>query len=230
MPTLVILHHDLLPVSIPLKAGQFILVAGGRTVNSQLTAGLQIKNDRYLLRQRIAGLGIFLFMQNRLQLICRRRFHIIYIPLLHRYPLTVKNIPSVRGPQNLIGIIAAGCTILRQYPFGGKRGTDLMNHDILSLNIRFHLSVRRGYRTKIRFFIYLHPVPLVHSARPWSFFRLFHDAQSLVKFIFGIKRLFRTFASIIENILSLAVTSCHLIRKNIRRVFPLHLMSPMVYP
>ena len=166
MPTLVVLHRHLLAVWCPLHPLQFILVFYLMLVSLHLLSGSHIDDDRIVLWQGIARLGILLLVEDRLQLVGRRRFYVVGIAFLYRNTLAYEDVLAVWTPLDAVAVIAADGTILSKDSLGfGIRFSCLMNHHVVTFDVGFHLAVGRKYRIGLLLLIYLHPMALMASAK-----------------------------------------------------------------
>ena len=181
MTTLVVLHCHLLAVRCPLHPFQFILVFYLMPVSLHLLSGSHIDDDRIVLWQGIARLGILLLVEDRLQLVGRRRFHVVGIAFLYRNTLAYEDALAVWAPLDAVAVIAADGTILSKDSLGfGIRLSSLMNHHVVTFDVGFHLAVGRKYRISLLLLIYLHPMALVVSAELRLVGRTRLDAQRLL--------------------------------------------------
>ena len=220
MPTLVVLHRHLLAVWCPLHPFQFILVFYLMPVSLHLLSGSHIDDDRIVLWQGIARLGILLLVENRLQLVGRRRFHIVSIALLYRHSLAYEDVLAVWAPLDAVAVIAADGTILRKDSLGlGIRFSCLMEHHVITFDVGFHLAVGRKYRISLLLFIHLHPVALVASAKLRLVGRARLDAQRLLHGFLRIISLHLILVGIIGNKL-LALRSRNLIMQYMGGIAP----------
>ena len=220
MTTLVVLYRHLLAVWCPLHPFQFILVFYLMPVSLHLLSGSHIDDDRIVLWQGIARLGILLLVEDRLQLVGRRRFHIVSIALLYRHSLAYEDALTVWAPLDAVAVIAADGTILRKDSLGfGIRFSCLMNHHVVTFDVGFHLAVGRKYRISLLLLIYLHPVALVASAKLRLVGRARLDAQRLLHRFLRIISLHLILVGIIGNKL-LALRSRNLIMQYMGGIAP----------
>ena len=220
MSTLVVLHRHLLAVWCPLHPFQFILVFYLMLVSLHLLSGSHIDDDRIELWQGIARLGILLLVEDRLQLVGRRRFHIVSIALLYRHSLAYEDVLAVWAPLDAVAVIAANGTILGKDSLGFSiRFSCLMNYHIVTFDVSFHLAVWRKYRISLLLLIHLHPMALVASAKlrlvGWT--RL--DAERLLHRFLRIISLHLILIGIIGNKLP-ALRSRNLIMQYVGRIAP----------
>ena len=181
MTTLVVLHCHLLAVRCPLHPLQFILVFYLMLVSLHLLSGSHIDDDRIVLWQSIARLGILLLVENRLQLVGRRRFYVVGIAFLYRNTLAYEDVLAVWAPLDAVAVITSDGTILSKDSLGfGIRFSCLMNHHVVTFDVGFHLAVGRKYRISLLLLIYLHPMALVVSAKLRLVGRTRLDAQRLL--------------------------------------------------
>ena len=220
MTTLVVLHRHLLAVWCPLHPFQFILVFYLMPVSLHLLSSSHIDDDRIVLWQSIARLGILLLVEDRLQLVGRRRFHIVSIALLYRHSLAYEDVLAVWAPLDAVAVIAADGTILRKDSLGfGIRFSCLMEHHVVTFDVGFHLAVGRKYRISLLLLIHLHPVALVASAKLRLVGRARLDAQRLLHRFLRIISLHLILVGIIGNKLP-ALRSRYLIMQYVGRIAP----------
>jgi len=220
MTTLVVLHRHLPAVWCPLHPFQFILVFYLMPVSLHLLSSSHIDDDRIVLWQGIARLGILLLVENRLQLVGRRRFHIVSIALLYRHSLAYEDVLTVWAPLDAVAVIAADGTILRKDSLGfGIRFSCLMNHHVVTFDVGFHLTVWRKYRISLFLLIHLHPVALVASAKLRLVGRARLDAQRLLHRFLRIISLHLILVGIIGNKLP-ALRSRNLIMQYVGGIAP----------
>lgn len=135
-------------------------------VSLHLLSGSHIDDDRIVLWQGIARLGILLLVEDRLQLVGRRRFYVVGIAFLYRNTLAYEDVLAVWTPLDAVAVIAADGTILSKDSLGfGIRFSCLMNHHVVTFDVGFHLAVGRKYRIGLLLLIYLHPMALMASAK-----------------------------------------------------------------
>ena len=200
MPTLVVLHCHLLAVWCPLHPLQFILVFYLMPVNLHLLSGSHIDDDRIVLWQSIARLGILLLVEDRLQLVGRRRFYVVGIAFLYRHPLAYEDVLAVWAPLDAVAVIAADGTILSKDSLGfGIRLSSLMNHHVVTFDVGFHLAIGRKYRISLLLLIHLHPMALMASAELRLVGRTRLDAQRLLHRFLRIVSLHLILVGIIGN-------------------------------
>ena len=180
-----------------------------------------------MLWQGIARLGILLLVEDRLQLVGRRRFYVVRIAFLYRNTLAYEDVLAVWAPLDAVAVIAADGTILGEDSLGfGIRFSCLMNHHVVTFDVSFHLAVGRKYRISLLLLIHLHPVALVASAKlrfvGWT--RL--DAQRLLHRFLRIISLHLVLVGIIGNKLP-ALRSRNLIMQYVGGITPSRRACPM---
>ena len=220
MTTLVVFHRHLLAVRSPLHPLQFILVFYLMPVSLHLLSGSHIDDDRIVLWQGIARFGILLLVEDRLQLVGRRRFYVVSIALFYRHSLAYEDVLAVWAPLDAVAVIAADGTILSKDSLGfGIRFSCLMNHHVVTFDVGFHLAVWRKYRISLLLLIHLHPMALVTSAKLRLVDRTRLDAQRLLHRFLRIISLHLILVGIIGNKLP-ALRSRYLIMQYVGRIAP----------
>ena len=220
MSTLIVFHRHLLAVRCPLHPFQFILVFYLMLVSLHLLSGSHIDDDRIMLWQGIARLGILLLVEDRLQLVGRRRFYVVGIAFLYRHPLAYEDVLAVWAPLDAVAVIAADSTILSEDSLGFSiRFSCLMNHHVVTFDVGFHLAVGRKYRISLLLLIYLHPMALMASAKLRFVGRTRFDTQRLLHRFLRIISLHLILVGIIGNKLP-ALRSRNLIMQYVGRIAP----------
>ena len=220
MAALVVLHRHLLAVGSPLHPVKVVLVFYLMPVSLHFLARGHIDDYGVMLRQRIARLGVFLLVEDRLQLVGRRRLHIVGVTLGHGYTLADEDALAVGTPLNAVAVIAADGTILRQDSLRlGVRFASLVHHHVVAFDVGLQLAVGRKYGIGILLLIHLHPVALFLSAKLRFPFRALLQFQRLLHFLVRGVGMAGILSGIEGNVFS-ALRGRDFIVQHIRRIAP----------
>ena len=196
-------------------------------VSLHLLARIHIDDYGIMLWQRIARLGVFLLVEDRLQLVGRRRLHVVGVTLGHGHTLAYEDALAIGTPLNAVAVIAAYGTILRQDSLRlGVRFAGLVHHHVVAFNVGLQLAVGRKYGIGILLLIHLHPVALFLSAKLRFPFRALLQFQRLLHFLVRGVGMAGALSGIEGNIFS-ALRGRDFIVQHIRRIAPGRVLCPV---
>ena len=182
-------------------------------------------------------------MEDGLQLILRRRLYIVGIAFLDRLALADEDLARVGRPENTIAIVMANGAILRELKLLAVGTSHLMDYHVVAFNPSLEFTIGRSDQTLFLLLVDLHPValrlaegsspPLASSSRGRSKTVLAfltgrtNGSQGLVHLFLRRVFLLRVFICI-KHYKALSFRCLHRVMKDMRRVDPPHVLSPVV--
>ena len=159
MATLVIFEGDGLPVSIPCHVAEVVLIADGRFIGTRTPGGGHLKNTGYALDALVARLGIFLLVQNGLELVARTAFHIIDIAFLcHRTYLAHSQMGACIVPLDIRAVIRGKGAVKAELAHLASVG--LAHMHIVIGNVSHPCTVGRIHTAGTPLIVSVHPMAL----------------------------------------------------------------------